>query len=83
MRCINLLKDERKKLGFTQKELAKHIGISQSFLSKIEHKEHYEEIENKISIELLVKISKTLNICPVCLFKTFLKDSNYTCNNCK
>ena len=48
----NRLKSLRKELGLTQTEFAKTLGISQNFLSAIEHG------ESKISAELCLSLSK-------------------------
>ena len=52
----NRLKKARKKLGFTQLQLAKQLGISTNHYARIERGEVVT------SITLLRKITKTLNV---------------------
>ena len=51
----NMLKNSRKKLGLSQAELARKIGIKQSYLSKIENLKF-----NNVTIKLIKK-----NICRI------------------
>ena len=46
----------REKLGLTQAELAKRIGVSQPFIAKIENDE-----ASNLSLETLIKIVEALN----------------------
>ncbi len=54
MNNINL-KQIRKKCGYTQKELARKLGISNSTLA------HYESGIRKITLEMYLKILKVCN----------------------
>jgi transcriptional regulator with XRE-family HTH domain len=46
----------RKATGYTQKELAENIGITQALISK------YETEKLKLSAEILLKLAKALNV---------------------
>lgn len=63
-----MLKNARKKLGISQKELADKLKVNQSYISKIEN---YKTIH--IPLYLLIDISKELNLDPVDVFIDFLK----------
>lgn len=63
-----MLKTLRTKKGYTEKLLAKKIGISQGYLSKLEnHKIH----KNGIPMGIILKLAKELDICPLKLFIYF------------
>lgn len=63
------IKEYRKKSNLTQEELARKIGVSKSFMSKI-------EINNKApSFEVLLKIAKALNVLVTDLNPNFKKDN--------
>lgn len=63
------IKEYRKKANLTQEELASKIGVSKSFMSKI-------EINNKTpSFEVLLKIAKVLNVLVTDLNPDLKKDS--------
>lgn len=53
---IRQLIELREKLGLTQSELARRVGVSQPFIAKIEN----DETAN-LSLETLVKIAEALN----------------------
>ena len=72
-----MLKNARKKLGISQKELADKLKVNQSYISKIEN---YKTIH--IPAYLLVDISKELELDPVDVFIDFLKHHyNYESRN--
>lgn len=72
-----MLKDARKKLGISQKELADKLKVNQSYISKIEN---YKTIH--IPAYLIVDISKELKLDPVDIFVDFLKNHyNYNSND--
>lgn len=56
LRLIAQIIELREKLGVTQSELARRMGVSQPFIAKIEN----DEAAN-ISLETLVKIAEALN----------------------
>ncbi|WP_041900597.1 helix-turn-helix domain-containing protein [Clostridium beijerinckii] len=63
------IKEYRKKANLTQEELARKIGVSKSFMSKI-------EINNKApSFEVLLKIAKALNVLATDLNPNLKKDN--------
>lgn len=63
-----MLKNARKKLGISQKQLAKKIKVSQSLISKMENHKPVT-----IPIYLIIDISKELHLDPVDVFIDFLK----------
>ena len=58
----------RKKIGLTQKQLAERIGVSQVYISKLEH----GNIDG-LTIRNLKKISNALNTYPCRLLALLLK----------
>lgn len=64
-----VLKNRRKKLGIKQKELAKRLNVTQSYLSKIE-REHF----SNVNVEFIGKISEELKLDPVDVFLFFYKN---------
>ena len=58
----------------SQKELAKKVGTTQSYISKLER-----DLENP-SVETLYKIACALNVCPRLLLK---RSENSHCDTCK
>lgn len=67
-----MLKNARKKLGISQKELAKKLKVNQSYISKIEN---YKTMH--IPLCLIIEISKELKLDPIDVFIDFLKHNNY------
>lgn len=67
-----MLKNSRKKLGLSQAELARKIGIKQSYLSKIENLKF-----NNVTIKLIKKISVELHLNPIDVFLFFYNDSSF------
>ncbi|MEH7336381.1 helix-turn-helix transcriptional regulator [Neobacillus drentensis] len=59
------IKEARNTKNITQKELAENLGISMSYLSKIEA----PNTEKSFSLELLFDIAESLNIPVIDLFK--------------
>jgi transcriptional regulator with XRE-family HTH domain len=80
-----MLRESRRKKGYTQKNLARKIGVSQGYYSKLEDT-HIENIDNhNVTIRIILKISKELDICPVKTFLFFVGDpywSKYNCHIC-
>lgn len=64
-----MLKNRRKKLEIKQKELAKRLNVTQSYLSKIE-REHF----SNVNVEFIGKISEELKLDPVDVFLFFYKN---------
>lgn len=56
------IKEFRNKNKFTQKELAKKVQISQSYLSKLER--NIPAATNGVSLGVIIKIAKALNVSP-------------------
>ncbi|OGW79954.1 MAG: hypothetical protein A3G33_05100 [Omnitrophica bacterium RIFCSPLOWO2_12_FULL_44_17] len=56
LKVISQLVELREKLGVTQTELGKRIGVSQPFIARIENDE-----ASNLSLETLVKIANALN----------------------
>lgn len=52
------LKFYREKQGISQNQLAKNIGISQSFISALERQ------EKSPTLRMIYRIAKELNVCP-------------------
>lgn len=57
----------RKKVGFTQKELADKLHIDRTYLSRIESPSQNQHL----SFELFFKICRILNVPPRCFFEPF------------
>lgn len=70
-----MLKNARKEKGLKQYELANKLGISASYLSKIENNKNYKNLN--ISINLILKISDLLDLCPVSIF--IYLTNNFSC----
>lgn len=68
-----MLKKKRIKKGLTQSKLAEKIGISKGYLNKLENGKY-----NNTTIQVILKLSKELEICPVKLFLFFIE---IDCNN--
>ncbi|WP_238886354.1 helix-turn-helix domain-containing protein [Clostridium sp. YIM B02551] len=65
-----MLRNLRNRKKLTQEELAKKLGISQSYLSKLENEHEYHA---NVTMELIVNISIELNTSPIMIFIYFLK----------
>lgn len=62
-----MLRNERRKKGLNQSQLAKKLRINKSYLSRLERKvTGYHP-----SLDLFLKISKELECCPIELFLFF------------
>lgn len=68
-----MLKKKRIEKRLTQSELAEKIGISKSYLNKLENRKY-----NNTTIQVILKLSKELDISPVELFLFFIE---IDCNN--
>ncbi|MDF2800802.1 MAG: Helix-turn-helix domain [Anaerocolumna sp.] len=60
----------RRSKGLTQKELAKKIGISQSYISKLESN---EEMLCNLSLKNVNELARFMEICPVILATSLIK----------
>ena len=58
-----MIKNARNKKKITQRELAKKLNVSQSYMSKIENRK-----TKTISVDLILNLSSILEIDPVDLF---------------
>ncbi|APM41355.1 helix-turn-helix domain-containing protein [Clostridium kluyveri] len=65
----------RNKLGITQKQMAERLGISQSYLSKLENTSLYKM--NYISIPFIKKTCNEFTMCPIMLFLYFYEGQFY------
>lgn len=65
-----MIKEIRKEKRISQSKLAKNLGISESYLSKLEK---HPSLCNP-SINLILKISEELSLDPVNIFLYFIKD---------
>lgn len=75
-----MIKKQRKNMGLTQKVLARKVGISQGYMSKLENPDLYHK---NVTIDLIISLSKELKSCPIDLFVHFSKSSRTLCNlNC-
>ncbi|WP_315119464.1 helix-turn-helix transcriptional regulator [uncultured Clostridium sp.] len=54
-----MLKDARKKKGLSQKSLAERLGITQSYLSRLENRDKYDK---KVTVDLAKRISEELDL---------------------
>lgn len=68
------IKKTRKLRHMSQKELAKKVGTTQSYISKLER-----DLENP-SAETLYKIADALKVCPRLLLK---RSDSSNCDTCK
>lgn len=71
-----MLKNARKEKGLKQYELANKLGISASYLCKIENNKNYRNLN--ININLILKISNLLDLCPVSIF--IYLTNNFSCD---
>lgn len=65
-----MLKDKRKEKKISQSKLAKKLGISESYLSKLEK---HPSLCNP-SVNLILKLSEELTLDPVKVFLYFIKE---------
>jgi len=66
-----MLKHKRNKKGLSQSELAKRLKIHRSYVSRLERKvKNYSP-----SLDMIIKLSKELECCPIELF-IFFADIN-------
>lgn len=61
-----MLKNKRKKLGMSQRKLAKRLKITQTYLSKVENNKF-----NNVSVGFIGKISRELKLDPIDVFLFF------------
>ena len=60
------IKKARKKKRLTQKQLANLVGLSQSYISKLENNKNY--YDKNLTVKTLLKLAKVLSLNPVLLF---------------
>lgn len=78
-----MIKIARIEKNLSQKKLAANLGISKSYLSKIENRDN--KYNKNITVNLLLNLSKELDLCPI---KTFIyitdccSKCNLKCHNC-
>lgn len=65
-----MIKEKRKEKKITQSELAKKLGISKSYMSKLEN---HPFLCNP-NVNLILKISKELTLDPMKVFLYFIKN---------
>lgn len=70
----NRIKNRRKSMGISQKDLAESIGITASYLSNIERG------VSSASLDLIIILSVKLNVTPDFFILGVLKSSNVTSN---
>lgn len=73
-KVLLMLRIARIRKRLSQEQLANRLSVSQSYISKLENKR-----TKTVSIELVLKLSKILSICPISVF-VFLADG--CCPNC-
>lgn len=74
-----MIKLLRMNMGLTQKALAIKIGITQSYMSKLEN---YDLYHKKVSVEIITKLAKELKVCPIDVFVYFTKNLSFGKLNC-
>lgn len=72
-----MIRNFRLKNNLTQKELANKLNISRSYLCELEHK------VNAPSYDLLIRISNTLEICPIQLLNYYSSSESINFKCCK
>ena len=65
-----MLKSKRKEKHLTEQQLAEKLGISKSYVNKLE--KHPEKCNP--TINLILKLSTILELCPYFVFKIFIKN---------
>lgn len=73
---VLMIKAARLKKHLSQKQLAKKVGITQSYLSRIENGGC---VDFKLSIKAIIALSKELDVCPVRIALELYK----VCKNCQ
>ena len=66
-----MLKKRRKKLGISQRKLAKRLRVDRSYLSKVENRKF-----NNVNMKFITKISRELKLNPIEVFLFFYKMNN-------
>jgi len=72
-----MIKEKRREKGLTQSKLAKNLGITKGYLSKLEN---HPDFCNP-NVNLLLKLSKELEIHPIKIFLFFIKNRITTDKN--
>lgn len=68
-----MIRKARRLKGLSQRQLANLLGVSQSYISKLENRNIAT-----VTIECILNLSRILNLCPVNLFVFLSK----CCDNC-
>lgn len=68
-----MIRNKRKKLKITQKQLSQLVGVSQAYISKLEN----DFIFTNITVLEIIKLSKVLKVDVVRLAKYFIDKSIY------
>ena len=78
-KVLLMLRSARIRKRLSQEQLANRLSVSQSYISKLENKR-----TKTVSIELVLKLSKILSICPISVFVFLADDCCPDCNlNCR
>lgn len=72
-----VIRSTRRRKGIKQKDLARKLGISQSYLSRLEHR--IEKADFNVSCALIMQLAKELDICPFGI----VNDLYTVCDTCK
>lgn len=67
-----MLKSARKAKGLSQKSLAESLGITQSYLSRLENRDKYDK---KVTVDLAKKISEELDLDLIDVVLYFCKEN--------
>ena len=70
-----MIKKLRKKKKISQKELSEKLGITQSYLSKLESRNN--KYHKNVTVGLIIKMADVLEVDSVALFKYFSKSILY------
>lgn len=77
-KVVTMIRSARIRNCLSQDQLAQRLGVSQSYISKLENRR-----TKAVSIEFVLKLSKNLKICPVALFIFLTSDCCSRCHlNC-
>ncbi|MBU3106717.1 helix-turn-helix domain-containing protein [Clostridium gasigenes] len=69
-----MLKNARMKKGLTQTQLGNLVGVSQSYIFKLENRQKYH-VENA-TLKTITKLAKALNLKPTDVFEFLISHQN-------